>query len=182
MLKKIGFCALFMALVVYRIMPHPYNLTPLLSAALFSGLCFKDKRLQYLLPLGSMLVTDLFLGVYHGMLFSYLAVASIIMLGRVLSKQKKIGHIMGASILSSFLFYLISNFGVWLVGGLSYAPNFYGLLECYIAGIPFFQRTLEGTLIFSFAFYAIYLGLNAIHATNQYLPDAYASNQRVREF
>lgn len=182
MLKKIGFCALFAVLVVYRIMPHPYNLTPLFSAALFSGIYCRDKRLQFLLPIGSMLVTDFCLGFYHGMLFSYFAVASIIMLGRVLSKQKTIGTIIGGSILASFMFYLISNFGVWLLGGVGYEASLSGLIECYIAGLPFFQRTLESTLLFSGAFYVVIVGLNEIRATNQHLPDAYASNQQTREF
>jgi hypothetical protein len=171
MLKKIGFIFALLFLVLYRIMPHPYNLTPLLSAALFSGLLLKGKGAQLALPLGSMLITDAFLGFYPGMIFTYLAVLAIIGLGTFLSKHKSMLNVMIGAIGASVTFFLVSNLGVWFSGHL-YSPTVEGLLNCYVAGLPFLKNTLESSLVFSFAFYLMYLAGLFVRKTSDYLPDA----------
>ena len=56
----------------------------------------------------------------------------------------------------SFIFYLISNFGVWAVGDL-YAKNLEGLINCYFLALPFFKNTVISTFIFSYGvFFANY--------------------------
>lgn len=172
MLKKIGLFIALSTLVAYRLMPHPYNLTPLLSTALFAGIFCKGPRTQWILPFGSMILSDAFLGFYPSMVYTYLAVAAIIGLGHRLRKQKTLGVVMGGSVLSSLLFYVISNFGVWLSGNL-YALTGQGLIDCYVAAIPFLKNTLESTLLFSFAFYLSYRMIREFNKTGHYLPDAY---------
>ena len=51
------------------------------------------------------------------------------------------------ALLSAVIFYLVTNFGVWLMG--SYGYNVEGLLLCYTLAIPFFTNNLVSTLIFS---------------------------------
>jgi hypothetical protein len=54
---------------------------------------------------------------------------------------------------SSVLFFLLTNFGVWVLG---YPKTWEGLVACYTAAIPFFRASLigdfafAGILVFSF--------------------------------
>ena len=56
-------------------------------------------------------------------------------------------------ILSSLIFFLISNFGVWILG---YPKTIDGFLSCYYVAIPFFGFTIMGDLIYSFLIKFIY--------------------------
>jgi hypothetical protein len=63
----------------------------------------------------------------------------------------------GASALSSsLLFFFVSNFTSWLNPNLGYEQSFSGLVNCYIAGIPFFRGTLLGDLVFTGALFGAY--------------------------
>ncbi len=48
-----------------------------------------------------------------------------------------------------FVFFLISNFGVWLLSGM-YEKNISGLINCYIVAIPFLKNTIISTIFFSY--------------------------------
>ena len=56
-----------------RLMPHPPNFTPIIAMGLFGGAYLKDKRLALLLPMGAMLIADIFLG-FHGTMLVFLIV------------------------------------------------------------------------------------------------------------
>jgi hypothetical protein len=56
--------------------------------------------------------------------------------------------VIGYSLVGSVLFFLITNFGVWL-GSSMYPQTGAGLIATYVAGIPFFQNTVLGTLFYS---------------------------------
>jgi hypothetical protein len=68
-----------------------------------------------------------------------------------------------ASLAGSLVFFAVSNLGVWL-GGHLYPHTLAGLAVDYIAGIPFFQATLVGDLIFNTLFFgvALLLGLSSV--------------------
>ena len=60
-----------------------------------------------------------------------------------------------AGVLScAFIFYIITNFGVWTTG--SYGYNFEGLLTSYILALPFFGYTFISTLVFSVLIETVY--------------------------
>ena len=50
------------------------------------------------------------------------------------------------TVAGSILFFLVTNFGVWWLFN-TYSKTPHGLLECYIAAVPFFRGTLGGDLI-----------------------------------
>jgi hypothetical protein len=137
-----------------RLIPHPWNFTPLLAVCIFSGYKIKHNGLAIFLPLISIFIGDLFLGIYSGMVWVYSGYILIILLSRILSKSKSINSKIISAIAGSFIFYIISNFGVWYSGAM-YQLNFKGLVECYIAGIPFYKNTLIGTIIYSGIFFGI---------------------------
>ena len=59
---------------------------------------------------------------------------------------------MVASLVSSIAFFLITNFGTWLMWDI-YPKTGAGLISCYIAGIPFFKGTIMGDLFFNLALF-----------------------------
>ncbi len=133
---------------IYRILPHPVNFSPVLALALFSGCYLSDKKLALLIPFLAMLLSDLVLGFHSTMIFVYAAFALAVGFGMVLKKYFSVAGILIASLLGSFSFYLITNFGVWLMGNF-YPATASGLIESYIAGLPFLQNAILGDLFFS---------------------------------
>jgi hypothetical protein len=100
-----------------------------------------------------LLITDLLLGIHTVMFFTMISLFLITFLGTRFNKNgSKWWMIAGSSLVSSVLFYLISNFGVWVATAL-YPKTLDGLLSCYWAAIPFFRTTLLSTLGFSYLFF-----------------------------
>ena len=74
--------------------------------------------------------------------------------------QKKLGvlRIAGAALVSSSVFFIVTNFAVWAFSPM-YAKTFEGLVLCYTMAIPFFQNTIAGDLIWSGTIFGSYLAL-----------------------
>ena len=137
--------------VFSRLMPHPPNFTPLLAIALYSG--FKNKFL-FIIPLTGMLISDFFLGYYSSIIWVYLSLLIMFYLGYILSSKYSFKNLILLSSVSSVLFFVVSNFGVWLGGWYGY--DFSGFIACYIAAIPFFHNTLFSTIIYASIFHFSY--------------------------
>lgn len=147
-----------------RLIPHPWNFTAIGAMALFGGAYFPSKKMSMIVPLAALFLSDLVLGFHETMLFVYLGFALVVMLGWNLTEQKSVTRIATLSLVSSSLFFLVSNFGVWAMGA-GYAPNIHGLVECYVAGIPFFDNQIYGDLFFSGVMFGSYELLKK-HAPN----------------
>jgi hypothetical protein len=70
-------------------------------------------------------------------------------------KEKKIGNIFFASVISSVSFFILTNFGLWLSTSY-YAKTGAGLAACYTAAIPFFHQTLLSDLFFVGLLFGLY--------------------------
>ena len=127
--------------VATRLFPHPPNIAPITGIALFAGQRLGDKRLAFIIPILCMLISDLLLGFHSTLPFVYLAFICISFLG-IYSKNIHNGTILT----SSTLFFLVTNFGVWLLG---YPNTVAGLISCYTLAIPFFVNTILGDLFFT---------------------------------
>lgn len=55
---------------------------------------------------------------------------------------------MVASLSGSIVFFILTNFGVWLTD-VDYAKTWAGLGECYVKAIPFFRGTVMGDLFYN---------------------------------
>ncbi|OFZ19933.1 MAG: hypothetical protein A2Z20_07775 [Bdellovibrionales bacterium RBG_16_40_8] len=134
--------------VLLRFLPHPPNFSPVLGLALFSGCTFSNRRVAYFLPLSALLISDFFLGFYDGMILVYLSYALTIGLGALASRRKlAVGAAAGTGVvLSSVVFFMLSNLSVWLYSGM-YPKSWAGLVDCYVMGLPFFPNTLISTAI-----------------------------------
>lgn len=139
--------------VFSRLLPHPANFTPIAAVALFSG-TYVNKKYAVIIPIAAMLISDAFIGFYSGMVWVYGSIFIITLLGFWLSKHKKISVVAGVTILSSVLFFIITNFGVWLSG--YYGYSLAGLLQCYTMAIPFFRNALIGDVFYVSAMFGIY--------------------------
>ena len=131
-----------------RLLPHPPNFTPILSICLFSGIMFNKKKYAYSIPLIFMLISDFVIDYYSLMFWVYLSLVIIITIGYLLKEKISKIKIIYGILMSSMIFYILSNFGVWL-GSSFYTQNLSGLLSCYIAGLPFFQNNLLSNIFFS---------------------------------
>jgi hypothetical protein len=130
-----------------RLIPHPPNFTAVAAIALFGGAYFSRRYIAFILPLIALFITDLIIGFHNTMWAVYLSFVLVVIIGMGLKNKKKIGNIFLASVSASVLFFIVSNFAVWLAGGL-YPKTAEGLLLCYTAAIPFFHYNLLGDLLF----------------------------------
>lgn len=130
-----------------RLLPHPLNFTPLAAMALAGGV-YLDKRFALIVPLVAMLATDWILGFYPILFFVYGSFIAIGFMGLWLKSHKTPLVVFGSTLLSSVLFFVVTNFGVWIVGPEMYPRTLTGLVECYVAAIPFFRNTVLGDLFY----------------------------------
>jgi len=136
------------AAAALRLVPHPPNFTPIGAMALFSGAYLGRRALAFAAPLGALLLSDLVLGFYHGMATVYSATALVVLIGWFALRRVSPMRVGVAALASSTLFFIITNFGMWLFSGF-YPLTPAGLEACYIAAVPFFQNTLAGDLFYA---------------------------------
>lgn len=144
--------------VALRFLPHPPNFAPIGAIALFSGRFIQNKWLAITIPLLAMLVSDYFIGFTSIPIMAsvYLSFGLMVLLGRWLRSHHTLPNIVGASLLGSTLFFLLTNGAVWAfdVWGM-YPDNISGLLASYIAGLPFYKYTLAGDLFYVGIFFGV---------------------------
>jgi len=131
------------------------NFTPMFAIALFSGYFFRNKFVAVSTPLIIQIITDYFLGFHADMFSVYLSFALISFLGIINKEKYSFGSSVSYSIISAFMFYLITNFSVWLTADF-YAKDFSGLVSCYTLALPFFKNTLISSVSFSVILFGIY--------------------------
>jgi hypothetical protein len=161
--------ALYRAAPYYLFGPdryHLWNLVPVGALALFAGSRLRSSR-AWLVPLAVMLVSDLLLWYPQyrmGMSpFSWLGTPLIygsfvvyVLIGRLVRQGELSPPVIGgAALVGGAQFFLLSNFAVWL-GGSLYPKTLAGLGACYLAGVPFYQNTLAGDLLFSGLFFGVH--------------------------
>tara|TARA_Y100000589_G_scaffold49949_1_gene41577 strand:- start:1187 stop:1693 length:507 start_codon:yes stop_codon:yes gene_type:complete len=137
-----------------RIIPHPPNFTAIGAISILGGVYFGKNYLAFLIPIISMLISDFLLG-FNMAISVYLSFLIMIPLGIGIKNKLSNLSVIKTSIYASIVFFLITNFSVWIFSTV-YPNNIYGLLICYYAGIPFFFNTLLGNIFFSFSLFGIY--------------------------
>ncbi|HET6244560.1 MAG: hypothetical protein H0V01_08660 [Bacteroidetes bacterium] len=138
---------LILVAALSRLLPHPPNFTPVAAIALFGG-AYLSRKFALLIPIVAMLIADLFLGFHDTMWAVYLSLILITLIGLGLASRVKIVTVIGCSLVSSVLFFIVTNFAVWL-GSPYYSQDISGLITCYISAIPFFNYTILGDLVYS---------------------------------
>lgn len=156
-----------------RILPHPYNFTPLVAMALFSGANFDKKWMAYMMPLLAYLLSDVIISLtgargFYGIsqLFVYGGMLLVTALGTTLRQPKAI-KVLGYALTGSAIFWIISNFGVWVASGIpgsiEYEPGL-TLGMTYLRALPFYNQfsnqlflgAFGGDLFYSAVLFGVY--------------------------
>ncbi|MFL2629853.1 MAG: DUF6580 family putative transport protein [Flavobacteriaceae bacterium] len=150
-----------------RLIPHIPNFTPVGAIALLGGSYFKNKFHAFLIPISSLFISDLIINnfflnnyfkeftlFYSGFIWQYLSFILIIIIGIYGLKKFNIKKLLISTIVSSLVFFIITNFGVWISGSM-YSKDLFGLILCYTLAIPFYKGTLLGFLFYSFLLFGI---------------------------
>ena len=157
-------------LVLSRLLPHPDNFTPIIAAALFGGAYFDRRVIALFVPLAAMLLSDIVLelffvrrGFHDLMLVVYGSFALTVGLGVILRRFRAIYAPPLMAVLASTLFFITTNFGVWLMSEL-YPMTLAGLAACYIAALPFFGQALIGDVLWTSLIFGLW------HLANRQFP------------
>ncbi len=138
-----------------RLIPHPFNFTAIMALALFGGAKFKNTPLAIVLPLIVMLITDAIIGFYSLMPFVYGCIVITALIGTSVGKKSNPVYVIGGSLISSVLFFLVTNAAVWY-HNLLFTQDTSGLIACYTIAVPFFKNQLLGDLFFNFMLFGSY--------------------------
>ena len=164
--KEIFPISLIIILALARLIPHPPNFTPIIAIAIISGYFFKNINVSIIILLLAMFISDLFIGFYDNIIFVYTSLILITLIFHKISKKINFKNLFIYSFGGSLIFFLVSNFGVWVLGSpgvndIAYERTFSGLIECYVFAIPFFGNSFLSTLIFAYPVMYIYKVLPA---------------------
>jgi len=135
--------------VVARVAPHAPNVTPIAASAVFAGMMLRSRALALAVPLLAMLVSDLVVGAYDWRIMGvvYAALALPALLARW-GRARPMVVLAPLVLSSSLLFYATTNFAVWAFSGM-YAHDLNGLVQCYVAALPFLYNTVAGDALWT---------------------------------
>lgn len=155
-------CFLVATAAAVRILRHlglialPPNVAPVAAMAMFGG-AYLPRRVAVALPLAAMLLSDAAIGFYTPAIMAsvYVSFAVSACIGLLLRNRANVARIAAGSLAGSCIFFLVTNGAVWAFGTM-YAPTFPGLLDSYLAGLPFFRNTILGDLAFAGTMFGAY--------------------------
>lgn len=147
-----------------RLLPHMHNFSPVLGMALFGAAYLKRNTLAFVIPLSAIILSDFVLQrvvypdyelFYEGWYFQYFAYGLVILAGLGLFKKVTVGRVLLGAFSAAIIFFVVSNFGSWIVLP-EYVKTPAGLVQAYIAGIPFFKGTIYSSLLFTSLLFGSY--------------------------
>jgi hypothetical protein len=157
--------ALMLFGVAMRLLPHPANLAPVGAIALFGGAVL-PRKLAWWLPVAVMILSDAYLGFYHGIVFTWFGFLFVGLYGMNLRDRSNWFRVPIGVAGSSIIFFIVSNFGVWAQGQL-YAHTWAGLMNCYEMALPFFRNTFIGDALYGSLLFGAYTLVGRLATTRQ---------------
>jgi len=136
-----------------RFIPHVSQFTAILAVAMLAGMYLKP-RFAIITPLVLMVASDFIMGFHDTMFYTWGSMLAISAIGLWLRQRKSLPVVVGGSVLSAVLFFVVTNFGAWLSP--LYPNTWEGLQACYVMAIPFFRSTLVSTVAYSIVLYVAY--------------------------
>ena len=141
---------IFIALAASRFIPHPPNFTSLLALSFYVPVFLGKKYVPALLT--SFVITDLIIGFHNVTFFTW---GSVVLIGLMANHfSSSIVKRVAGSLLGAVIFFVVTNFGVWVSGFYGYSLG--GFITCYLLAIPFFAYSLISTVVFSSLIEIIY--------------------------
>jgi hypothetical protein len=128
--------------------------TPIGAAAVFAGYYFASVAVAVLVPIATLVVSDLVLPAYDNlpvMIATYAVMTLPVWLGRWLRSEQRGVTRAARWALCGFVpataFFLVSNFAVWAFQS-DYEKSLAGLAHCYAAAVPFYRWMLAGDVFY----------------------------------
>ena len=146
---------MILASALTRLAPHPANFTPVTAMALFAAVYFARPAFAFIVPLGAMLLSDLFLGFTLISPVIYAVMLAIACGGLLLKKRFSITSLLLTGLASSLFFFVTTNFAVWAIWDM-YPKTLEGLVASYTAALPFYRNMAAGDLFYGFILFASY--------------------------
>jgi hypothetical protein len=134
------------------------NFTAIGACALFAGFFFRRRAVAFLVPLAIMVVSNLCLRRYNNygqMAIVYVALLLPVVFGMQVRRRPRAWSVAAGALASSVTFYIVTNFAEWAFYDL-YPHTASGLVEGYIAALPFFRNTLASDMLFSGLLFGTY--------------------------
>jgi hypothetical protein len=144
-----------------RLVPHPWNFTPMIAIGLFAGSQSRKASTGVLATLLALVLSDAVLGFYPGFWYVYAAALIPVLFGVLIRNKSGPAAIAVAGLASSLSFFTITNFMVWATEQL-YPHTAGGLAECYLAGIPFYRNQILGDAVYTVAIFGGYAVLSRL--------------------
>lgn len=157
---------LVVAAAASRVIMYPHNFSPMVGMAIFAGAVFTNKRFAFALPIFAMLLSDIMFEVFNiapgfwgwGQLAGY-GIFALITIIAFTMKKITAGHVIGYSLGSSVIFFLLSNLFFFLIDNPvyhTYSQNFNGFVDCYVQALPFFRTSIIADLVYSGVLFGAY--------------------------
>lgn len=143
-----------LCIIISRLLPHPFNFSPVISLALVCPLLMSSRRDALIALALGMALSDCLLGFYSSMPFVYGSLLLIALLGHALKEKLSFFTLSLTGFSACLTFFLITNFGCWLTMPI-YPKTLAGLVTCFSAALPFFQNTLLATGFYLLFFYLV---------------------------
>ena len=140
--------------VLMRVLPHPANFAPVTALALFGGAVL-PRRYAVLVPLGAMMISDTIIGWYNLMPVTWACYVLIALASSSWLRGHSIRRGVELTLGASVFFFVVTNFAVWVGGGL-YPHTIAGLQRCYVLALPFFRNTALSDMIYTASLFSLY--------------------------
>jgi len=136
--------------VAARLLPHAPGFLPVAASGLFAARMLRMPILAVIVPVVAMALTGPALGAddWRISMIVYAAIAVPALLGMVSRRWHGALPVVGTMLVSSLVFFALSNAAVWAFSGM-YPLTMAGLTQCYVAALPFLDKTVMGDLIWT---------------------------------
>jgi hypothetical protein len=136
--------------VAARMLWHTPGVSPVAASALFAGMMLRRRSLALVVPLAALIISDAIAGFYHWqvMVVVYAALTLPAVAGMLARRLPALRVVAPTVLACSLIFYVTTNFAVWAWSGL-YSADTAGLIQCYVAGLPFLKYTIAGDLFWA---------------------------------
>jgi len=167
--------AVILIVSLARVLPHPIPIS-ISALALCAAVYLPQKWSAFLLFFGGLFISDLVLGLHSMIPVVYVSLVPVLCVGFWLKKTLGAQNIAGATVLGSLFYFLLTNFGVWVLGGCDWTAaearefplTFAGLMSAFAGGFPGLPKKILSDLLGSALLFGIfpwaYKSLAGLHA------------------
>lgn len=141
---------------IAHLIPHPFGVSSVGATALYAG-AYGDKRVSWAVPIVLLLIGNAIFGFYdfRVLAFVYAGFALSTFAGRwLLSQERNYWRYGSAVAIGATVFFLVSNFAIWLVG--MYPPTVAGLVLCYVNGLPYLGQAAIADAAYCFVLFGLH--------------------------